>query len=170
MFSPCSLTCPTSFANSFSPFSSVFTNLSFSSKITFFIVSLFASSAGYISFKFSTFISISVDNSSNDIWSLFICLTILRINLLNIYPLSTLLGLPPSHIIIILERKCSATILLLAILSTFCNSTSLSIIGANNSVSNGVSFPSNNIVILSSPKPVSTLCCFSFEYLQFSSL
>ena len=44
------------------------------------------------------------------------------------------------------------------------NSCNLSITGLNNSVSNGVSFPCNNIVILSSPSPVSTLCCFNFVY------
>src|SRR5699024_283413 len=67
-------------------------------------------------------------------------------------------------IIIILARKCSATILLLAISSTFASSSNLSITGLNNSVSNGVSLPCNNIVILSSPSPVSTFCCFSFVY------
>ena len=73
-----------SFSNSFSPCASVFTNLSFSSIITFFIVSAFFSSSGYISFRFSTLISINVDISSKLICSLFICLTILRINLLKI--------------------------------------------------------------------------------------
>ena len=72
------------FWNSFSPCDKVFTNLSFSSIITFFIVSAFFSSSGYISFRFSTLISTNVDISSRLICSLFICLTILRINLLKI--------------------------------------------------------------------------------------
>ena len=92
------------------------------------------------------------------------CLIILLINLLKTYPLSKLLGLPPSDIIIILERKCSATILLLSILSTFCSSSNFFITGAKSSVSNGVSFPCNSIAILSRPRPVSTFLCFNFEY------
>ena len=153
-----------SFWNSLSPFTNVFTNFSFSSNITLFIISLFLAKSGYISFKLSTFISINVDNSSKFICNLFICLIILLINLLNTYPLSKLLGLPPSETIIMLERKCSATILLLSILSIFWSSSNFFIIGANNSVSKGVSFPCNNIVILSRPNPVSTFFCFNFEY------
>ena len=164
LFFPCSLALFISFSNSFSPCANVFTNLFFSSIITFFINSAFLAKSGYISFKFSTFISTRVDISSRLICSLFICLTILRINLLKIYPLSTLLGLPPSLIIIMLERKCSAIILLLSMLSIFCNSNNLSITGLNNSVSNGVSFPCNSIAILSSPNPVSTFLCANFEY------
>ena len=69
-----------------------------------------------------------------------------------------------------LERKCSATILLLSMMSLFSISSSFFIIGSNISVSNGVSFPCSNIVILSSPSPVSTFFCSSFEYFPCASL
>ena len=158
------------FWNSLSPFDKVFINLSFSSIITFFMFSLFFVNSGYISLRLSTYMSISVDNSDKSICNLLICLIILLISLLKTYPLSKLLGLPPSEIIIILERKCSAIILLLSILSIFCNSFNFSITGANISVSNGVSLPCNNIVILSNPSPVSTFFCFNLVYLPFASL
>ena len=150
--------------NSFSPCASVLINFSFSSNITLFITSLFFSKSGYISFKFSIFNSIKFSNSSNEICSLFMCLIILRINFLSTYPLSIFDGLPPSHTSIILERRCSAIIRLLRISSIFSNFSNFSIIGKNISVSNGVSFPSKSIVILSSPNPVSTFFCDNLEY------
>ena len=150
--------------NSFSPWANVFMYLSFSWIITSFISSFLLTSSGYISFNISTSKSINPDNSFRSISNLFKCLVILRINLLKIYPLSILLGLPPSAIIIILALKCSATILLLAISSFLASSNNLSIIGLNISVSKGVSFPCNSIAILSNPRPVSTFLCVNFEY------
>jgi len=68
--------------NSFSPWASVFMNLSFSSIITCFIVSLFFSKSGYISFNISMLRSINPASSFKSICNLFKCLDILLISFL----------------------------------------------------------------------------------------